>query len=64
LNHDLSEKLLPLIAEILQKNGFTARDVEKAELFSDIKDSYTSYRIAKSVVNSLNWAKKAAKSTR
>lgn len=54
-DHDLSQKLLPAIDKILLRNKRTMKDTKKARLISDIKEPYTSYRIAKATVNGLNW---------
>jgi tRNA A37 threonylcarbamoyladenosine modification protein TsaB len=54
--HNLTEKLLPKIDELLRKNKLQIADIKKASVFSDSPDSYTTPRIAKTVVNSINWA--------
>jgi len=54
-DRDLSQKLLPAIDKILSRNKRTMKDIKKTRLISDIKEPYTSYRIAKAVVNGLNW---------
>lgn len=54
-DHDLSQKLLPAIDKILSRNKLEMKDIKKTRLVSDIKEPYTSYRIAKAAVNSINW---------
>ena len=57
LDHNLSGKLLPTIDEMLQKHRLEPKDVEKAEFSGEINESYTTYRIAKAVVDAFNWGK-------
>ena len=54
---NLSEKLLPSIDDLLEKNRFSSLDIERMELKSDLDDSWTTYRIAKSVTEAFNWTK-------
>jgi len=56
LDHNLSEKLLISIDEILGKNQVNLEKLEKVDFSSEIKDSYTSARIGQVVADSLNWA--------
>lgn len=56
--YNLSEKLLPSIDEILKKNNLKPEDISECQVDADIDDSFTTYRIAKAVANSFNWAKK------
>ena len=56
--HNLTEKLLPEIDKLLKKNKLDIKDIEKTSLKSDMDDYFTTQRIAKTVVNSLNWANK------
>lgn len=53
--HDLTEKLLPAIDEILKRNKSEINDVKKARVFSSDPDSYTTSRIARAVANVINW---------
>lgn len=53
--HSLSEKLLPVIGEMLKKHSLEPEDVEKMELESDLGENFTTYRIAKSVVEAWNF---------
>lgn len=55
---NLAEKLLPSIDKLLKKNKLEAKDIKVMELKADMDDSYTTFRIAKSVVDSFNWAVK------
>jgi len=55
---NLAEKLLPSIDSLLKKNKAKPTDIEKMELIADLDDSFTTYRIAKAVVDSFNWAVK------
>jgi hypothetical protein len=55
---NLAEKLLPSIDKLLKKNKLRPKDVKRMELEADMDDSYTTFRIAKSVVDSFNWAVK------
>ena len=54
---NLSEKLLPGIDDLLEKNRFSSRDIERMELESDLDDSWTTHRIAKSVTEAFNWTR-------
>lgn len=58
--HQLSEKLLPSIDEMLKKNKLRTDDIEEMSLISDVDESFTTYRIAKSVVNAFNFSKNVA----
>ena len=57
LDNDLSQKLLPAIDGVFRKNKLEPKDVEKAELEANVPDSYTTFRIAKAVVDAMNWGK-------
>lgn len=54
---NLSEKLLPAIDGLLKKTRLSVQDIEKMELKSDLDESWTTYRIAKSVIEAFNWSK-------
>jgi len=56
--HRLSEDLLPTIDKLLQKNKLTPQDIAKMTLQSDLGENFTTYRIAKAVVDAFNWANK------
>ena len=55
---NLSEKLLPSIDKLLKKNKLEPRQIEKMELKADMDDSFTTFRIAKSMADSFNWSRK------
>jgi len=55
--NNLSQKLLPEIAKLLEKNKIEPKNLEKTELQTDLADNFTTYRIAKAVEDSLNWGK-------
>ena len=55
--NNLSDKLLPSIDELLRKSKISAKNIEKAELKTDLTDGFTTYRIAKTVADSFNWGK-------
>jgi hypothetical protein len=55
--YNLSEKLLPSVDEILKKNNLKTENISEMKVESDLDDSFTTYRIAKSVADSFNWAK-------
>ncbi len=58
----MSEQYIPdgwkltRIDKILKRNKLEPKELEKAELESQITDSYTTFRIAKSVVDAFNWS--------
>lgn len=56
-DYNLSEILLPNIDELLKKNRLKPEDVEKAVLMTGLTESFTAFRIARSVVNAFNWSK-------
>jgi hypothetical protein len=55
-DRNLSEKLLPSLDAFLRNNRLHPENIEKMELKADIGDSFTTYRIAKTVVDTFNWA--------
>lgn len=55
INQNLSDLLLIKIDALLSKNKLNPENIKKYTLQSDIKENYTTYRIAKAVVNTLNW---------
>ena len=57
LYNNLSEKLLPTIDMLLKRQKLEPKDLEKAELEAYVPDSYTTFRIAKAVVDAINWGK-------
>ena len=52
INH-LSDQLLPMIDQLLQKNKVTLADIQKIDSDLDIPETFTSSRIVKAVVNGL-----------
>ncbi len=56
--HSLSEKLLPEIDRLIQKNKLKLEDIEKVAVDSDQEDNFTTTRIAKSVANAWEWVRK------
>lgn len=57
LDRDMSERLLPEIDKLLKKNKLESKDIKKARFKTNIKNSYTTVRIAQVVVNVFNWVK-------
>ncbi|MFA5993902.1 MAG: hypothetical protein WC823_02980 [Parcubacteria group bacterium] len=55
--HQLSEKLLLVIDELLMENGLTSKDIAKMTLQSDMGDNFTTHRIALTVTEAFNWGK-------
>ncbi|HEX7586301.1 MAG TPA: hypothetical protein VF390_01565 [Patescibacteria group bacterium] len=55
---NLAEKLLPSVDNLLKKNKLGPEDIGRMELQADMDDSYTTFRIAKAVVDSFNWTRK------
>jgi len=56
--YQLSEKLLPNIDKLLKKNKLKVSDIQKMTVKSDIGDNFTTYRIARAVSDSFNFARK------
>jgi len=54
----LSEKLLPAIDRLIKKNKLKVGDIEKITVESDLGDNFTTCRIAKTVAETWNWARK------
>lgn len=54
-DQNLSELLLVEIDVLLSENKLTTSNISRYSLRSDIAENYTTYRIAKSVINALNW---------
>ncbi|TAK96543.1 hypothetical protein EPO05_01630 [Patescibacteria group bacterium] len=57
-DRSVSEQLLPQLDKLLKKNKLEAQDVEKFALQSEIPESYTTYRVAKAIVEGINIAKR------
>jgi len=60
---NLSEKLLPTIDKLLKKNKLQPQDVEDFQVISDLGENFTTFRIAKTVVEALRFAIKEEKSS-
>ena len=56
--NNLSDRLLLSIADLLKKNKLKATDIAEARLETDLTDGFTTYRIAKTIVDSFNWGRK------
>lgn len=56
-DHNISERLLPLVDELLKRHGLSPKDIENFSVTTDLGDSYTSRRIAETVANVFNWKK-------
>lgn len=54
----LSEKLLPAIDRLIKKNKLKTKDIEKIIVKSDLGENFTTYRIARAVSDSFNFAGK------
>lgn len=54
--HNLTEKLLVEIDELLKRNKVETRDVERISVKTDQGDSYTTSRIARAVAQTFNFA--------
>lgn len=52
----LSEKLLPKIEKMLERNGLDRNDIKEVKIDSDQSDNFTTTRIAKSVANIWSYA--------
>jgi tRNA threonylcarbamoyladenosine biosynthesis protein TsaB len=50
-----SQRLLPFISEVLQKEGGTPKDIDEIEVFTG-PGSFTGLRVGVSVANALGWA--------
>lgn len=54
--NNLSEKLLPAIDKLLRRNKISPGDIKRTALKTDIKESYTTQRIAAAVAKTYNFA--------
>jgi len=54
---DLTEKLLPMIDNLIKKNKLQIKDIQKIITKSDLKEPFTSYRILKTVEKTFNFFK-------
>lgn len=57
LSNNLTEKLLPTIDNLLKRNKMDIKDIRKADFECNVPNSYTTYRIGKVVVDTINWIK-------
>ncbi len=55
-DYNLSEKLLPEIDKLLEKNKLTSQDIKKIIVRTDTPESFTTSRIAQSVGKTWNFA--------
>lgn len=60
-DHSLSRNLLPRIDSLLKKNGIKPKDLRNIRLKSDLDENFTTYRIAKSIAETLNFFLKQKK---
>ena len=56
--NNLSDKLLSSISELLGRHNLFPKNIEATKLETDLTDGFTTYRIAKIIVDTLNWGKK------
>jgi len=53
-NRDLLEKLLPELDQLIQKNNLKITDIKKFDFKTNVDKHYSSYRILKATVDTLN----------
>lgn len=53
-NH-LSQKTLPFLDKFLKKAGYSVKEISDTELKSELPDTFTSYRIAKVILETIKW---------
>jgi hypothetical protein len=56
--YKMSEELLAEIDKLLKRNKLKPEDIKKMEVKSDQSDNFTTTRIAKTVLETWNWAVK------
>jgi len=54
-DHDLSRNLLPKINGILEKNSIKWEELKDVKLKSDLDENFTTYRIAKSLIEAIKF---------
>lgn len=54
---NLSEKLLVAIEEMLTRNQLLPAEIEQMKLETDLGENFTTFRIAKAIVETFNFAK-------
>ena len=59
--NDLSEKFFPQVDTLLKENNYTMTDIENFLLENNIPEGYTTARIAKTIMDSLQYANKSPK---
>lgn len=55
---NLSEKLLPEINHLLERNKLRSQDIANIQVDSDQGETFTTTRIARAVANTWNWTVK------
>lgn len=58
-DNDLLEKFFPAIEDILMRNERVVEDVDDFVLVADIPKGYTTARIARTIIKTLNFARHA-----
>lgn len=56
--NNLLEKFFPIIDTMLKRNNISIGDVDNFELVTDIPSGYTTARIARTIIKTLNFAHK------
>lgn len=59
--NDLSEKFFPQVDTLLKENNYTMKDIEEFLLENNIPEGYTTARIAKTIMDSLQYTNKGPK---
>jgi len=59
--NDLSEKFFPQADTLLKENNYTMKDIENFLLENNIPEGYTTARIAKTIMDSLRYAREESK---
>lgn len=54
--NNLLEKFFPAIDEILKENNLEIRDIKEFSLETDVPQGYTTERIARTIIQTLNFA--------
>lgn len=58
-HNDLLEKFFPAIDDLLLRNDYVIDDVNDFSLVTDIPKGYTTARIARTIIKTLNFAQKS-----
>ncbi len=56
--NDLLEKFFPIVDEILKRNNISIDDIDNFELVTDMPTGYTTARIARTIIKTLDFAHK------